>query len=161
MSVADPQQLVDQIDLRILQALRDHPRTNMSDLAHMANVSRPTLKSRLDRMWSNGVIIGLEPQLDLGKIGLNIQAWIQVHHSPADLDAFASHLDSMPAVIEAFLTTGQSNVSIRVACRDLPHLADVLQEISDPGHTKIDNSSVIIRPLVTHRKISSIDLLDL
>lgn len=157
----DSQQLVDQIDLKILQVLRDHPRTNMSDLALLANISRPTLRSRLDRMWSNGVITGLEPQLDLGKIGLNIQAWIQVSHPAAELSTLATHLDSMPAVIEAFLTTGPANINIRVACRDLPHLADVLSDISGSGRTQIVGSSIIIRPLVTHRKVSSLDLLDL
>ena len=157
----DVQQVIDDLDRRILQALRDVPRATMGELADHVGVSRTTLRLRLDRLWGSGIIIGRETQLDLASMGFTVQAWVELEVEQQDLHAIGKALTAMPQVIEAFSTTGDADVRCRVAARDTQHLQQVLLEIGKCPVVRRTRSSVILESLVAHRKAQAVDLLDL
>ena len=157
----ESRQLIDDLDRRILRVLRDRPRASMSEQAAAVGVSRATLKTRLDRLWDTGIIIGRETQLDLASLGFGVQAWVEISVQQSDIAEVAAYLDAMPHVIEAFSSTGQGDVQCRVAARDTLHLQDVLLHISKCPQVLNTESSVILSSLVSHRKVQALDLLDL
>ncbi|SJM71419.1 Transcriptional regulator, AsnC family [Gulosibacter sp. 10] len=151
--------IIDAVDKRVLEALRDHPRATTSELAEIAGVSRPTFRTRLDRLWDSGVIIGHEPQLDLGLIGFTVQAWVELEADQTKLPEIAKALDELPSVIEAFTTTGTADIRCRVAAHSTAHLQEVIRAITDCEGVSRTVSSVILSPLVNHRKVQTLDLL--
>src|SRR5699024_6240057 len=140
--------VIDDLDRRVLQALRDQPRATMSEQATRAGVSRTTYKARLDRLWESGIIIGHEPQLDLASIGFHVQACVLLSVQQGHLTTLQQHLLSMPQVIEAYATTGEADVQCRVAARDTEHLQETLLELSACEVVTRTRSSVILSSLV-------------
>lgn len=157
----DSGQVIDDLDRRVLRALRDNPRATFGELAEAVGVSRTTFKTRLDRLWDSGIIIGHETQLDLGSMGFEVQAWVQLNVQQGELEKVQSRLADMPQVIEAFATTGGADVHCRVVARSTSHLQDILLEISAYPVVTRTKSSVILSSLVSHRKVQALDLLEL
>lgn len=157
----DSNQVIDDLDRRVLRALRDSPRATYGELAETVGVSRTTFKSRLDRLWDNGIIIGHETQLDLASMGFEVQSWIQITAERGELESLQKHLENMPQVIEAFATTGEADVQCRVAARSATHLQEVIRTIYECPAVMRATSSVILSSLVSHRKVQALDLLDL
>lgn len=157
----DSNQVIDDLDRRVLRAIRDHPRATFGELAESVGVSRTTFKSRLDRLWDSGVIISHEMQLDLASMGFEVQAWVYLNIEKGELDRVRAHLTEMPHVIEAFAMTGSADVQCRVAARSTCHLQEVLLEMSSCHAVTRLKSSVILSNLVSHRKVQALDLLDL
>ena len=152
---------IDDLDRRVLQALRDDPRATLGELGERVGVSRTTFKARLDRLWDQGLIIGHETQLDLAALGFNVQAWVHLNVVQSELANIRDRLVAMPQVIEAFATTGGSDIQCRIVARDTPHLQEVLLEIGSIPAVTRTKSSVILSSLVNHRKVQALDLLDL
>lgn len=157
----ESQQAIDDLDRRVLRALRDEPRATLGEMAELVGVSRTTFKARLDRLWDSGIIIGHETQLDLASMGFEVQAWVQLNVVQGELPAIRDHLDAMPHVIEAFATTGGADVQCRVVARSTAHLQEVLLTLGACPAVTRTKSSVILSSLVSHRKVQSLDLLDL
>lgn len=154
-------QVIDDLDRRVLRALRDDPRATLGEMAEAVGVSRTTFKARLDRLWDSGIIIGHETQLDLASMGFEVQAWVQLNVQQGEIDLIRDHLARMPQVIEAFATTGSADVQCRVVARSTQHLQEVLLAISECPAVTRTKSSVILSSLVSHRKVQALDLLDL
>ncbi|WIK83423.1 Lrp/AsnC family transcriptional regulator [Micrococcus lylae] len=153
--------LVDDVDRRVLMALREDPRGTVASLADTAGVSRPTFRQRLDRMWASGIITGQEPQLDLAAIGFTVQAWVDLEVVQGSIDELERHLRDNPAVVEAFSTTGEADVRCRIAARDTSHLQELLVGLAALPVIRKTRSSVILRPLVLQQKVRTLDMLDL
>ncbi|MGQ4834170.1 MAG: TRASH domain-containing protein [Candidatus Asgardarchaeia archaeon] len=47
---------LDEYDLKMLYLLRDNARLSISELSHLLNLSRPTIKSRIERLEKEGII---------------------------------------------------------------------------------------------------------
>lgn len=157
----DAGQVIDDLDRRVLRALRDEPRANLGELAELVGVSRTTFKARLDRLWDTGVIIGRETQLDLASMGFAVQAWVELEVLQGELATVRALLEGMPQVIEAFSTTGDADVRCRVAARDTTHLQQTLLAIAGAPAVTRTRSSVILGSLVSHRKVQALDQLEL
>lgn len=153
--------VIDDLDRRVLRALRDDPRATLGELAEHVGVSRTTFKARLDRLWESGVIIGHETQLDLASMGLEVQAWVQLNVQQGELAPIETLLAGMPQVIEAFATTGGADVQCRLVARSTAHLQELLLAISKHPAVTRTKSSVILSSLVSHRKVQALDLLEL
>lgn len=156
-----PSRVIDSTDRKVLQALRDFPRGTVSDLADVVGISRATFRSRLERLWEEQIIIGLEPQLELARVGFHVQAWVELQVRQGELAQVKETLENTPSVIEAFSTTGRADVRCRIAGRSTAHLQEILLELTRSPHITKTESFVILGPLVTHRKVDSLDLLDL
>lgn len=157
----DANKMIDDIDRRVLRALRDEPRATSGEMADVVGVSRTTFRARLDRLWENGTITGHETQLDLASMGFEVQALVQLNVQQGELEAIWKHLDAMPQVIEAFATTGGADVHCRVAARNTSELQEILLKISSCPVVTRTKSSVILSSLVAQRKVQALDLLDL
>lgn len=156
-----PEQIIDDLDRRVLRTLRDMPRATLGEMAEHVGVSRTTFKARLDRLWESGIIIGHETQLDLASMGLEVQAWVQLNVQQGELEPITELLDGLPHVIEAFVTTGGADVQCRMVARSTAHLQELLLELSRHPAVTRTKSSVILSSLVSHRKVQALDLLDL
>ncbi|MFT4219688.1 MAG: Lrp/AsnC family transcriptional regulator [Microbacterium sp.] len=157
----ESRQVIDDLDRRILRALRDQPRATLGELAEHVGVSRTTFRVRLDRLWDSGIIVGRETQLELASMGFEVQAWVELEVVQGRLSEIREALLAMPQVIEAFSTTGDADVRCRVAARGTGHLQEVLLEIANCPAVTRTRSCVILDSLVAHRKVQALDLLDL
>ena len=116
----------------------------MLQLAREVGVARNTAQARFDRLVTTGVITGFGPDLDLGRVGYGVAAFVSLEIAQdrrADVDG---QLADIPEVVEAYMTTGPSDLLCRVVARDNDHLGQVINRILEvPGITRTTTSLVL------------------
>jgi len=61
---------MDEVDARIIELLQKDGRIALADISREVGLSSPTIKDRIGKLESEGVILGYGPILDYAKLGL-------------------------------------------------------------------------------------------
>jgi DNA-binding Lrp family transcriptional regulator len=139
---------LDGIDERLIAALASFPRAGILQLAREIGVARNTAQAHLDRLLSAGVITGFGPELDLRRLGYGVSAFVSMEIAQGRARAVDAHLGSIPEVVEAYMTTGPSDLLCRVVARDNDHLGQVIQRILEVrGITRTTTSLILATPI--------------
>jgi DNA-binding Lrp family transcriptional regulator len=135
---------LDPVDERLIAALASFPRAGMLQLAREVGVARNTAQARFDRLIEAGVITGFGPDLDLRRVGYTVSAFVSLEIAQGRAAAVDGHLWEIPEVLEAYMTTGPSDLLCRVVARDNDHLGQVINRILEvPGITRTTTSLVL------------------
>ena len=138
-----PYQL-DGIDERLIAALATFPRAGMIQLAREVGVARNTAQAHLDRLLAAGVITGFGPELDLRRVGYGVSAFVALEIAQGKASDVDEHLLAIPEVVEAYMTTGPSDLLCRVVARDNDHLGQVISRILEvPGLSRTTTSLIL------------------
>ena len=142
---------LDALDVDLLSALPDHTRIGVLELSRTLRVARGTVQSRLDRLEEAGVLRGYEPDVDLPAAGYGVQAFVTLEIAQGALDAVADELAAQPAVLEAYATTGTSDVVCRLAASSHGELQQVLLSLNR-SPTVVRSTSVVVLSEVVRRR---------
>ena len=124
--MADTLQL-DQLDRDILNALLNNAKTTYAELAKQFSVSAGTIHVRVEKMRQAGIILGTRIDVDPKKLGFDVCCFIGIIlKSARDYPAALSKLEALDEVVEAWYTTGHYSVFIKVMCRSIAALQQVL-----------------------------------
>lgn len=135
---------LDHIDERLIAALALCPRAGMLQIARDVGVARNTAQAHLDRLVREGVITGFGPEVDLRRLGYGVSAFVSLEIAQGSGSAVDEHLESIPEVVEAYMTTGSSDLLCRVVARDNDHLGQLISRIVDlPGVTRTTTSLIL------------------
>ncbi len=111
---------IDKVDRQILQCLLDDARTPYLEIARKLLVSGGTVHQRMAKMTELGLVTGSTLTLDRRKLGLDVTVLIGIHMKSAkNLNNLISKLDSWPEVIEAYYTTGNFALMIKVCVESI------------------------------------------
>ncbi|NMH93846.1 AsnC family transcriptional regulator [Pseudonocardia bannensis] len=146
-------EVLDALDLALLQVLREHPRSGVLELARTVGVARGTVQARLDRMERSGVITGYGPDVDLGAAGYPVQAFVTLEIAQGALDDVAGELTAVPAVLEAYATTGSADVLCRVAAASHEDLQATLLQLNRSPSVARSTSVVVLSVVVAPRTL--------
>jgi DNA-binding Lrp family transcriptional regulator len=135
---------LDRIDERLIAALASFPRAGMLQLAREVGVARNTAQAHFDRLIELGVITGFGPDLDLRQVGWSVSAFVSLEIAQGQGPSVDILLAGIPEVVEAYMTTGPSDLLCRVVARDNDHLGQVINRILEvPGITRTTTSLVL------------------
>ena len=135
---------LDAIDERLIAALALFPRVGMLQIAREIGVARNTAQAHLDRLIREGVITGFGPELDLRRLGYGVSAFVTLEIAQGRGPAVDGHLAAIPEVVEAYMTTGSSDLLCRVVARDNDHLGQLVSRIVDlPGITRTTTALIL------------------
>ncbi|WP_294912854.1 transcriptional regulator AsnC [Tatumella sp. UBA2305] len=124
--MADVMQL-DQLDRDILNVLLNNARTAYAELAKQFNVSAGTIHVRVEKMRQAGIILGTRIDVDPRKLGFDVCCFIGIIlKSARDYPSALSKLKALDEVVEAWYTTGHYSIFIKVMCRSIDALQQVL-----------------------------------
>jgi DNA-binding Lrp family transcriptional regulator len=129
----------------------------MVALAREAGVARATAQARVDGLLRRGVITGFGPDVALGRVGYGVAAFVNLEITQGRGPAVVAHLEGIPEVVEAYMTTGPSDLLCKVVARDNDHLGHVLNQLlAVPGIARTMTSLVLatriaprVLPLIT------------
>ncbi|WP_129843378.1 Lrp/AsnC family transcriptional regulator [Streptomyces sp. RFCAC02] len=142
---------LDALDVDLLTALRRQPRAGVLELSRALRVARGTVQARLDRLERSGVITGYGPDLDVGAAGFPVQAFVSLEIAQGALQDVAAELAALPTVLEAYATTGQSDVLCRLAAASHEDLQDTLLRLNRSGTVARSTSVVVLSTVVPPR----------
>ena len=116
----------------------------MLQLARQAGVARNTAQAHFDRLIEVGVITGFGPDLDLRRVGYAVSAFVSLEIAQGRGSSVDVRLGEIPEVVEAYMTTGPSDLLCRVVARDNDHLGQVINRILEvPGITRTTTALVL------------------
>jgi len=117
----------DDLDRGILNALLANARTAYAELAKQFNVSPGTIHVRVEKMKQAGIIKGTRVEIDPRQLGYDVCCFIGIIlKSARDYPAALAKLDALDEVVEAWYTTGHYSIFIKVMCRSIDALQQVL-----------------------------------
>ncbi len=101
------------------------------------------MQARLDKLAATGVVTGWGPELSPEALGFPVTAFLTLEiRQGAGHEAVASHLATIPEVLEAFTITGDGDMWCRVVARTNADLQRVIDQVlTEPG---IDRSTTVI-----------------
>ena len=139
---------LDRADSRILSALQADGRLSVVNLAQSIGLSPTPCARRIRQLEQSGVIEGYAAIVNPARLGLNVQAFIQVklqQHADEIVTAFERELAKLEEVIACFATTGESDFLVHVAVPDLETLSSVVLKklLKIPGVRDLHSSIVL------------------
>jgi Lrp/AsnC family leucine-responsive transcriptional regulator len=119
----------DELDLRLLAALRDDGRAPVTRLAEELGLSRAAVHQRLDRLREAGVLRGVSAVVDSRRLGLDVAAIVLLSAGPGanvEWEPLLEQLLALPHVEYAALVTGEADAILHVRARSLEELRGFL-----------------------------------
>ncbi len=142
---------MDQLDVALVEAMRENPRVGDLELSRLAKVARATVQSRLAKMEAAGIITGYGPDIDLVAAGHPVLAFVTLEIAQGSLDAVTEELESLPNVLDAYVTSGAADVVCKIAATSHEDLQSVLLHISQSGSIIRSTSVIVLSELVRPR----------
>ncbi|REK70156.1 Lrp/AsnC family transcriptional regulator [Aeromicrobium endophyticum] len=143
--------MMDQLDVALVETMKANPRVGDLELSRLTKVARATVQSRLAKLESSGVITGYGPDVDLVAAGNPVLAFVTLEIVQGALDAVTVELDSLPNVLEAYITSGSADVVCKIAATSHEDLKDTLLHISRSGSVARSTSVIVLSELVPPR----------
>jgi Lrp/AsnC family leucine-responsive transcriptional regulator len=125
------EEFLDQIDRRILRALRANARLSMVALGEQVGLSKTPVTARVRRLEEAGYIRGYRAELDAGKLGLEHVAFVEVRLSDtreAALQAFNTAIREIPEVEACHMIAGGFDYLVKVRTSNVRDYRRVLGE---------------------------------
>lgn len=116
------QEILDEIDRRILRHLQADARLTNVELAEKAGLSPSPCLRRVRRLKDRGVIKGYATLLDQETVGLPVSVFVMVSLEKQvenSLERFEELVRERPEVMECYLMTGDADYLLRVVASDL------------------------------------------
>jgi DNA-binding Lrp family transcriptional regulator len=120
---------IDQLDARLIAALRESPRVGLLEISRQLGVARGTVQARLSKLEARGVVIGYGPEVNPGAMGYAISAFVFIELNQGRLAEAVELLESVPEVLEADAISGPQDLVCRLAARDTEHLQDIVNRL--------------------------------
>jgi len=127
--------MLDDTDSRLLAEVQKDATLTAEALGGRLGLSASQAGRRRQRLEAEGYITGYGARVDPGKVGLTVQAFVQVQmasHAPAAAAAFASLVSTRAEIISAWTLTGEADYLLRVWCADLPGLNRLIHQVLLP-----------------------------
>ncbi len=127
--------MLDKTDSRLLTALQENAHLTAQELGEILHLSPSQAGRRRQRLEAEGYIKDYRANLDPAKLGLKVEAFIQITtatHDPATATAFMNHLRAQENITAVWTLTGEADYLLRVFCADLPALNDLVHKILLP-----------------------------
>ena len=121
--------VLDRVDLELLTALSEDPRTTVVALAERLRLSRNTIQARMSRLEQTGVFQAYERAFSTEVLGFPLQAFVSIGVRQTELPRIIAELSRVPEVVQAHGLSGSFDILARVACRDARHLFDTFARI--------------------------------
>lgn len=145
------QSQLDATDWAILSQLQQNARLNFSELGRQVSLSAPAVQERIRKMEDAGIIKGYHLSLDLERIGLPIQALIQLSGSCRKSQVFIEAVDNIPEVMQCHHVLGDQCFYLHVAVSSMQHLESLIQSLYEYGETV---TTIILSTQIERRTIS-------
>lgn len=126
---------LDDVDRRLLAELQEDARLSLAELGRRIGLSAPAVAERLQRLQSNGVILGYHARIDPRALGMPISAVIRVRPLPRQLKEVAEIARESPEVVDCRRITGEDCYVMTAHLRSVEHLEEVIDRFAAHGQT--------------------------
>jgi DNA-binding Lrp family transcriptional regulator len=143
-----PRIALDEVDARLLAALQRDAHLTAQELGAALNLSPSQAGRRRQRLEAEGLIAGYAARLDPLRLGLSVQAFVQVQmarHGAETTAAFSRLVDTRPEIVSAWTLTGEADYLLRIFCEDLAAMNRLIHEVllAHPAVSRVQSQIVM------------------
>ena len=136
---------LDPTDWAILAELQNEARMSLTELGRRVNLSASATTERVRRLESIGVITAYLADVDLTKVGYPVLAVVRLKYPGNKHEPLHRLLADRREILECLRTTGDDCYTLKVAAASMPHLEELVNELTEFGSTTvIKNGNSII-----------------
>jgi DNA-binding Lrp family transcriptional regulator len=133
-------------DRRLIAALRENARASITELAQIANVSRTTVKARIDALIADGKIRRFTIETDTDVAG-EVRAITMIELQGRMSRGVIRTLRSIPEVAVIHSTNGAWDLVVELNAGSLSDFDRVLREIREVPGVLNSESSLLLSPV--------------
>jgi Lrp/AsnC family transcriptional regulator for asnA, asnC and gidA len=123
--------MLDEFDLKLIQALRENGRASYVDLAKTLGVVEGTVRKRIHELQKSG-IIKVTAVPDLRALGYNITSLVGLQINVSELKKVSSALAQKPNICYLAFVTGRYDLIAVIISRSTAELARIIEEDISP-----------------------------
>ncbi len=143
--------MIDETDSRLLAAVQADAQITAQDLGVLLHLSASQAARRRARLEAEGYITGYAARLSPSRLGLSVQAFVQVQmaaHAPDTAREFLRLIATLPEVTACWTLTGEADYLLRVWCADLPALNRLIHHrlLPNPAVARVQSQIVMDQP---------------
>lgn len=120
--------VLDDVDRRIVDLLREDGRLSFRAVAEQAHISRANAYTRIERLKDSGVITGFRAVVDPERYGYTVSAYLAVKLRQRSWKDFVARLREIPEIEHAVMVSGEYDGLLLVRTTDARSLRDVVLE---------------------------------
>lgn len=126
---------MDKLDSEILSILNDNARTPLKQIAEAVGLTSPAVKTRIEKMEKEGIILGYSLNINTRAIGYMATAFISIAVEPSRKNDFVIFVKSCPNITECHGITGNYFALMKVLFRSTMELDNFLNRLQKYGET--------------------------
>src|SRR5699024_7357405 len=125
----------------------DNGRISYVNLSKKVNLSRVSVKERIENMMSEGIIEKFSAIINSEKIGKNVSAFFDIDVTPNKLEEVAQNLANNTNVASIYQMTGPSTLHVHVLMEDFNKLETFINSelYSVHGVTRVESQVLLKR----------------
>lgn len=124
---------IDNLDKQILNILMEDAKTPYTEIAKKLIVSPGTIHVRMRKLEESNVVVGSQINVDPQKLGYDLSAYLGVYlEKNSAYEEVIYRLERITEVVEAYYTTGNYGIFLKIFCKNTKHLYDVLNHKIQP-----------------------------
>ena len=137
--------MIDNIDLQILNALKNNARINASDIGAAINMSVSAVIERIKKMDAAGYIQRYTILLDHKKLGMDVAAYMSVSlEHPKFNDSFVEAVRQDPRIVECDYITGDFDFLLKVITYSTDDLTAVLDMVKSLEGVSLTRTQMVL-----------------
>jgi Lrp/AsnC family transcriptional regulator for asnA, asnC and gidA len=118
---------IDKLDKKILTALMDNARVAYAELGKRFDVSAGTIHVRVEKMKQAGIIEGTKVKVNAKSLGYDVCCFVGINlKSAGHYHQVVDMLNQIDEVVEAYYTTGQYSIFVKLMTQSIEKLQWVL-----------------------------------
>ena len=143
---------MDDLDAKLITALRHNARASLSNLAGLVGVTRATIRTRLEKLEACGDIIGYTVVTKADTAGLPVRALMMIGIEGRGTERIVARITGIPEVQAVHSTNGKWDLVVEIGTEALDELDRVLAIIRRFDGVQISETSI----LLASRKVSKL-----
>lgn len=137
---------MDDLDHRLISALRSNARASLAELAKQLGVSRGTVQNRLNRLVEAEVILGFTVRLKSGAAGDRIRAIMMIEVSGKSTRKVVQALRGLPQIHALHSTNGAFDLIAEVDVANLAEFDRLLSSVRSIEGIERSETSLLLAP---------------
>ena len=142
---------MDDKDWIIIQVVQANARASYAEIGRRAGLSPPAAAERLRRLEDAGVVTGYHAVINPDRLGLGVQAMIEMRVSRAEYPRFQKAIHKLPWILECHHIAGRASFYLKAAVPDTAGLELLIGHLSQFGETA---TSLVLSTVLDRREFS-------
>ncbi|HZH12685.1 MAG TPA: Lrp/AsnC family transcriptional regulator [Microvirga sp.] len=145
---------MDDLDQRLITLLRHNGRRSVSDLALELDVSRATVRARMERLERSGDIVGYTVILRADAVSLPVRGIMLIEVEGRAADRVVDALGGFPEVSAIHTTNGKWDLIVELGAANLSDFDGILRRIRlIPGVIASETNLLLATPRSTRARL--------